>query len=107
MSYSAASGAIGVEVEVLHMRAEGVDIGRGDLQALLLEEGHQALLVGKALLVVPVAGGNGGFGHGGLFGVGELVPGLVVDGDVDAVDQMAGQHDLLGHFVELGSFHRW
>jgi len=41
-----------------------------------------------------------------LLGGVQRIPGLVGDGDEDAVDQVVGQHQLLGHFIELGRTHR-
>ena len=76
------------------------------MQALFFEEIDQLGLFLDAVVVVE---GNRSLGGCVDFLLLRGVHGVVAlagDGNKDTVSQVAGQHDLLGHFIELGSTHR-
>jgi hypothetical protein len=81
--------------------------GVRDLQALLLEEVDDLAFFLDAVFVVE-GGCSLGSGSCHLLFLrrAQGVEALVGDGNEDAVHQVAGEHDLFGHLIELGGTHR-
>ena len=84
------------------MVGESSDVGLVDRQTLLTQEVLNFALGLDILLVAGDAGGLNGFHDPALLGVGQLVPGVEVDGRPHGVNEVVGQGDGFLHFVELG-----
>src|SRR5215831_3175957 len=99
-------GVLGLEERGLHRLAERIDVGRGDRDPLAAEELDQLLLLAGAVVVVEPGRRGCGLPHRVAFRSRESVPGLRRHRELQRVDEVPGEHDLPGHFVELRRFER-